>query len=296
MSQQAATLDMSSGSPTIDPVCGMTIDPAHAAADFTYEGVRYFFCAKSCQQEFAADPKRYLRKPVEKPAASAVKDPVCGMKIDPDTAAATEVYRGQTVHFCSTHCRQKFIAEPTRYVDGLAPAVPQPSSTQAAEYTCPMHPEVRQPGPGSCPKCGMDLEPTRPAATKRKVIYTCPMHPQIEKDEPGACPICGMDLEPKTVEPGVEEDDTELRSMTRRFWVGVVLTIPVLSMAMLPMLGVPVDHWLGATVHSWLQLVLSTPVVLWCGWPFFERGWSSIVTWNLNMFTRSEERRVGKEC
>jgi len=91
--------------------------------------------------------------------------------------------------------------------------------------------------------------------------------------------------EPKTVVPGLEEDDPELRSMTRRFWLALVLTIPVFVLAMLPMLGVPVDRWLGATLHPWLQLLVSTPVVLWGGWPFFERGWRSIVTWNLNMFT-----------
>jgi Cu+-exporting ATPase len=111
------------------------------------------------------------------------------------------------------------------------------------------------------------------------------MHPEVEQDGPGTCPKCGMALEPKTVQPDKEEDDSELRNMTRRFWVGLVLTIPVLLLAMLPMLGVPVDRWLGAKLLPWLQLVFSTPVVLWGGWPFFERGWRSIVTWNLNMFT-----------
>ena len=144
---------------------------------------------------------------------------------------------------------------------------------------------VQSDKPGNCPKCGMALEPARPAVPKRKVIYTCPMHPEIEQDAPGTCPKCGMDLEPKTVEPGVEQDDSELRNMTRRFWVALVLTVPVLLLAMLPMLGVPLDHWLGAMLHSWLQLLLSTPVVLWAGWPFFERGWRSVATWNLNMFT-----------
>jgi Cu+-exporting ATPase len=139
--------------------------------------------------------------------------------------------------------------------------------------------------PENCPKCGMALEPARPAASTQKVVYTCPMHPEIEQDGRGTCPKCGMDLEPKTVVPGVEEDDPELRSMTRRFWVALALTIPVFVLAMLPMLGVPVDRWLGATLHPWLQLLLGTPVVLWGGWPFFERGWRSIVTWNLNMFT-----------
>ncbi len=139
--------------------------------------------------------------------------------------------------------------------------------------------------PGTCPKCGMALEPARPAAPRQTVIYTCPMHSEIEQTGPGTCPKCGMELEPKTVVPGMDEGDSELRNMTQRFWVALAATIPVLLLAMSPMLGVPADQWLGATLYLWLQLLLSTPVVLWGGWPFFERGWRSIVTWNLNMFT-----------
>ena len=212
-------------------------------------------------------------------------DPICGMTVDEATARSAE-RDGQTVYFCSEHCRQKFLGshaqEKPHSAHDHKPALKQEAS---GKYTCPMHPEVQSDKPGSCPKCGMALEPARPAATKQKVIYTCPMHPEIERDGPGTCPKCGMDLEPKTAQPESEEDDSELRNMTRRFWVGLVLTVPVLLLAMLPMIGVPVNRWLGATLHPWLQLVLSTPVVLWCGWPFFERGWRSIVTWNLNMFT-----------
>ncbi len=139
--------------------------------------------------------------------------------------------------------------------------------------------------PGNCPKCGMALEPVRPIVQKHATIYTCPMHPEIEQDVPGQCPICGMNLEPKSVQANSEEDDTELRSMTRRFWVALVLTVPVLVLAMLPMLNVRIDRWLGANLPTWLQVALSTPVVLWAGWPFFERGARSIVTLHLNMFT-----------
>ena len=217
-------------------------------------------------------------------------DPICGMTVDEATARSAE-REGRTFYFCSERCSQKFLAgaekvEPKQHTHNhVHPESAPQIHRHGAKYVCPMHPEVQSDKPGNCPKCGMALEPARPVAPKRKVIYTCPMHPEIERDGPGTCPKCGMELEPKTVEPGMEQDDSELRSMTRRFWVCLVLTVPVLLLAMCPMLGVPVDRWLGATLLSWLQLVLSTPVVLWGGWPFFVRGWRSIVTWNLNMFT-----------
>ena len=217
-------------------------------------------------------------------------DPICGMTVDKATARSAE-RDGQTIYFCSDHCRQKFLAGagktgPQPPSHAQAPHEAAPKAQQASgKYVCPMHPEVVSDKPGSCPKCGMALELVRPSAAKQKVIYTCPMHPEIEQDGPGTCPKCGMALEPKTVQPDKEEDDVELRSMTLRFWVATVLTVPVLLLSMLPMIGVPVDRWLGSTPHLWLQLLLSSPVVLWGGWPFFERGWRSIVTWNLNMFT-----------
>lgn len=227
-------------------------------------------------------------------------DPICGMTVDEATARSAKK-DGQTFYFCSDHCRQRFLASgPSMPKQPVAHAthgrhghhasptsLPPPEKRQpsAAKYTCPMHPQVQSDQPGNCPQCGMALEPTRPAARQQRVIYTCPMHPQIEQDHPGQCPICGMDLEPKAFQPGAEEDDSELRRMTLRLWVAAALTVPVLALAMLPMIGVPVDHWLGSTPYLWLQLLLSTPVVLWGGWPFFERGWRSVVTRNLNMFT-----------
>jgi P-type Cu+ transporter len=150
-------------------------------------------------------------------------------------------------------------------------------------YTCPMHPEVRQRGPGKCPKCGMTLEPVV-AATPR-TEWTCPMHPQIVRDAPGSCPICGMALEPRTV-GAVEGPDPELVDMTRRFWIGLVLTLPLLAFVMGDMLpGQPLRHLIPGRMSAWLQLVLATPVVLWAGWQFFERSWASIVNRSLNMFT-----------
>jgi Cu+-exporting ATPase len=211
-------------------------------------------------------------------------DPICGMTVDKTTARRAQ-RDGQTVYFCSKHCEEKFLAHDAH---GKPPASPAQESAAkrlapAGKYVCPMHPEVESDKPGSCPKCGMALELARPVA-KRKVIYTCPMHPEIEQDHPGTCPKCGMALEPKIIQHDTEEDDPELRDMSRRFWVALILTLPVLLLAMLPMLGVQLDRWLARPL-PWLQLVLSTPVVLWCGWPFFERGWRSIATWNLNMFT-----------
>jgi P-type Cu+ transporter len=150
-------------------------------------------------------------------------------------------------------------------------------------YTCPMHPEVRQRGPGNCPKCGMTLEPVMAAPPRTE--WTCPMHPEIVRDAPGSCPICGMALEPRTV-GAVEGPDPELVDMTRRFWIGLVLTLPLLAFVMGDMLpGQPLRHLIPGRFLAWLQLVLATPVVLWAGWPFFERGWASVVNRSLNMFT-----------
>ena len=207
------------------------------------------------------------------------------MTVDEATARSAE-RDGKTVYFCSEHCRQKFLGNPAPEKQNSLLDLNAASNQHASgKYTCPMHQEVQSDKPGSCPTCGMALESARPSAQKQTVISICPMHPEIEQEGPGSCPKCGMDLEPKIAQAKSEEDDSELRNMTGTFWVGLVLTVPVLLLAMLPMIGVPVNRWLGATLHSWLQLVLGTPVVLWCGWPFFERGWKSIVTWNLNMFT-----------
>ena len=157
-------------------------------------------------------------------------------------------------------------------------------TSQQRTYTCPMHPEVRQPTPGLCPKCGMALEPVGAEAPMTRTEYVCPMHPQIVRDAPGSCPICGMALEPRTVTG--DEENAELRDMSRRFWVSVALSVPLLVFVMGDMLpGQPLRHGLSSRLIGWLQLVLATPVVLWGGWPFFARGWASIVNRSLNMFT-----------
>ncbi len=162
-------------------------------------------------------------------------------------------------------------------------AVAAPSGASRI-YTCPMHPEVENPGPGSCPKCGMGLEPATVAAPATSTEWTCPMHPEVVRDEPGSCPICGMALEPRTV-TAEEEENPELVDMTRRFWVSAVLTLPLVILAMgrhLP--GDFVAELVGQGA-DWVELALATPVVLWGGWPFFVRAWQSVVHRSLNMFT-----------
>ncbi len=144
-----------------------------------------------------------------------------------------------------------------------------------------MHPEVRTAQPVPCPQCGMALEPV--ASTR--IEYVCPMHPEIVRPEPGSCPICGMALEPRTVVAD-EQPNPELADMTRRFWVGLVLATPTFLLSMSEMIpGQPVQHALPGNVSNWIELALATPVVLWCGAPFFQRGWASLVNRSLNMFT-----------
>ncbi|MGH9783205.1 MAG: heavy metal-binding domain-containing protein, partial [Terriglobia bacterium] len=230
-----------------------------------------------------------------------MKDPVCNMDVTAETAVAQEQFAGKTYYFCGKGCAAKFRANPQQYAPsstkaaGLLPSpkasglvqlgsremMPKPAGP---EHTCPMHPEVRQAGPGSCPKCGMALEPVAPVPPQSKTEYTCPMHPEVMRSAPGSCPICGMALEPRTVS-AEEEEDPELKSMTRRFWVGVILTIPILYSAMGSHLGISPERWAPHSTWVWLELALATPVVVWGGWPFFVRGWQSLVNRSLNMFT-----------
>jgi P-type Cu+ transporter len=176
-----------------------------------------------------------------------VRDPVCGMSVDPATSKHRAEHGGQTFHFCSAGCREKFVADTAKYLT----------------------PQAEAPKP----------------AAKPGVIYTCPMHPQIRQPQPGNCPICGMALEPE----GVAEEtgpNPELIDMTRRFWIGAVLALPLLILEMgahFP--GLNLHHYISPQVSVWVQFLLGTPVVLWVGWPFFERGWASVVNRSLNMFT-----------
>jgi Cu+-exporting ATPase len=222
-------------------------------------------------------------------------DPVCGMGAGPDSAGGAYEYKGETYYFCSPHCRQKFQADPERFLNKSsegattsieierAPKTVAVSSAQS--YTCPMHPELKLDKRGSCPKCGMALEPVTVTARQQKIEYTCPMHPEIVRDAPGNCPICGMALEPRTITLA-EEENHELKDMRRRFWVSAVLTIPVFAIGMSDLIsGAPLQRLVSPTALAWIQLILALPVVLWGGWPFFVRAWQSVVNRSPNMFT-----------
>lgn len=177
-------------------------------------------------------------------AATKVLDPVCGMTVDPATSKHRFEHHGETFHFCSAGCRTKFAADPTKYL--AKDKAPEPEMPAGTIYTCPMHPEIRQVGPGSCPICGMALEP------------------EVASLETGPNP--------------------ELADMTRRFWIGGALALPPVVLEMGGHLAGP-HNWIDPTLSNWIQLVFATPVVLWAGWPFFVRGWRSLLTRNLNMFT-----------
>src|SRR5215468_795528 len=193
----------------------------------------------------AEPPTRHHRHVPEPPAAT--HDPVCGMTVDPAKAKHRAEHAGHSYVFCSARCREKFTADPTRY--------------------------------------GVAFPEARASAAAGEALWTCPMHPQIVRKEPGNCPICGMALEPMTPAAG-DTPNPELRDMTRRFWSGVALSLPLLAIAMAEHLNkAALDAMLSPRPLVWVQLILGTPAVLWCGWPFFERGWASIVSRRLNMFT-----------
>jgi P-type Cu+ transporter len=282
--------DPSQGTVEIDPVCGMKVNPAITPYKFVHAGKEYSFCCPGCLDKFRASPVGVLSSPPKpmppKPAGTGLVTlgmPATAKKLNGEKAGVSASIDSATTAISATSADDR-------------------RSAQA--YVCPMCPEVRQAGPGPCPKCGMALEPESPMLAATKVEWTCPMHPQIVRDAPGNCPICGMALEPRTVN-STEEENPELRDMTRRFWISLVLTVPLLTIAMGSMIWPdlfmsnsyfsPISyvwvwrgraHFIGATtIIPWLELVLATPVVLWGGWPFFQRGWASIVNRSTNMFT-----------
>ena len=224
----------------------MTVDPATAAGKTEHKGKPYYFCSKHCLHAFQADPEKYLsgaHKPAM-PLQSVViqkKDPVCGMRVDPAKAAGKHEHKGKTYYFCSKGCLEKFKADPQKYLQ------PKPAGQAApkGKYTCPMDPEIVQDGPGSCPKCGMALVPMLPSVTAA----------------------------------GAQEDDSELRDLKRRFRASAVLSVPLVILAMGPMLG------LSIRPHPYLEFALGTPVVLWGGSPFLRKFWLSLRNRSPNMYT-----------
>jgi P-type Cu+ transporter len=256
------------------------------------------------------------------PAPALERDPVCGMNVNPATAKNVFEHSGRNYYFCCASCLEKFKADPAKYVNppvrpsgmvmlGAAkpataslhlPNSPQPQAlpggaTRDTAYVCPMCPGVRATKPSACPSCGMALESEVPTASPTRTEYTCPMHPEVVRPAPGSCPICGMALEPRTVTAAAEENP-ELRDMARRFWVSLVLTAPLMAIAMASMIwphaflgGIDIARggryavtpW--NSILPWLEFALATPVVLWGGLPFFQRFWTSLLNRSPNMFT-----------
>ena len=230
----------------IDPVCGMTVKP-DTQLRFAYRDKTYLFCNPKCLAKFSANPEKYLYGNVGK--GGEIKDPVCGMTVEPDSPLRYE-HEGKIYLFCNPKCQAKFSTDPERYLH------PVPADSRVvipgAVYICPMDPEVRESKPGSCPICGMALEPDMAFV-------------------PGKVPV---------------EDKTELNDMTRRFWVSTALALPVFIVAMTAdLLPQAIPSSVSMTALQWSEFLLATPVVLWGGWPLFERGWASVVNRHFNMFT-----------
>jgi Cu+-exporting ATPase len=209
------------------------------------------------------------------------------MEVDPSKAASSVAYQGTTFYFCSQGCAAKFQAAPENYAQNHSNSSRSPTqakTTLQGEYTCPMHPEIKQPGPGNCPKCGMTLEKSTVPAPRRRTEYTCPMHPQIVRDASGSCPICGMVLEPREVT--AEVANLALKDMTMRLWISIALAVPMLALMISSFMpSMPMQHMFSLRIWGRIEFGLATPVVLWCGLPFFVRGWQSVVHRSLNMFT-----------
>lgn len=257
-----------------DPVCGMTVEPEQAAAKAKYNKLTWYFCSDNCHDKFVADPEHYTNTLQE-------TDPVCGMDVSPDSEHHYK-YKSKHYYFCSDSCLHKFKANAESYLNKDTTSLEPGDDT--AIYTCPMDPEIKQKGPGTCPKCGMALEPMGVPVAATKTEYTCPMHPEIVQDEPGNCPKCGMALEPRTIT--VEEKNEELIDMSRRFWVSSLLALPVFILAMVADLAPALlPQGLSMQTVQWIEFAFATPVVLWGGWPFYVRAVQSVISWNLNMFT-----------
>ncbi|AEH84682.1 heavy metal translocating P-type ATPase [Mesorhizobium opportunistum] len=224
-------------------------------------------------------------------AGAVLRDPVCGMTVDPAAGKPTAEHGGRLYHFCSEGCRTKFQAEPEKYLTAIDPVCGISVDRATARHF------VRHEGQGfyfcsagckakfeAAPQAYLGDKPV-PAPMPKGTQYTCPMHPEIVRDKPGSCPICGMALEPMGVPTGDEGPNPELVDFTRRFWVSAALSIPLLIVAMAPMVGLSFEGLVGDRTKVWIELALASPVVLWAAFPFFHRGWESILNRSPNMWT-----------
>ena len=294
----------------------MKIEDKDAVARSEYKGTMYFFCSIPCKEDFDKNPEAFIKKdipavisqsktspfsvmkhPIKSPAkieenGGATKDPVCGMTVDPASADFRYNYNGKTYFFCCGHCLEKFRKDPENYLKQKDYAGQSSGSMlqkglsigSCPGYSCPMHPEVKEKHSGSCPQCGMSLEPMTPSLST-KTEWICPMDPEVLSDKPGSCPKCGMALEPRIISLE-EEENPELIDMKRRFRISLALTIPVVFIAMHHMIpGLSLEGIINFAALRWLEFLLATPVVIWGGWPFFVRGWHSIINRSPNMFT-----------
>ncbi len=294
----------------IDPVCKMIIEDSEAAGNTVYNGKTYYFCNPICKEKFDKNPEDYLKEEdtnqkkiqrftpilmIKSPSETTQKeeinikkekDPVCGMTVDTDTDLKYE-YKGNTYYFCSSYCLDKFKNEPEKYLETKEEKIYDiPKDTSSCSgYTCPMHPEIKKEKMGSCPECGMALEPILTPLEYTKTEWICPMDPDVISDKPGSCPKCGMALEPRIVTLE-EKENPELVDMSKRFKISLALTIPVVFIAMHHMIpGLSLEHFINTDLLRIFELVFTTPVVLWCGLPFFIRAWNSIINRSPNMFT-----------
>ena len=264
----------------VDPICGMTVDPANAAGSYTHEGTTYYFCSKGCLQKFIAQTESPAPVQIGRThkdnraddghlhhghAAAGQIDPVCGMTVDPAHAAAEYEYDGRKYYFCAARCKERFAADPQSFLA-------KDTHSHGDHGHAGSHTQSEIPGQNS------------------QIEYTCPMHPEIVQIGPGSCPICGMALEPKEITLD-DAPDPEYVDMQRRFWISVPLTLPVFVLAMAEMFVdfnslVPSwPHGRAGYISMWVQFILATPVVLWGGWPFFQRAWASVKNVSPNMFT-----------
>jgi P-type Cu+ transporter len=271
-------------STAIDPICGMTVD-TQTGLKAERNGKTFYFCSAHCRQKFLTQSVSETSRSCCGGASKVSNEPPPAQAHDCCSSHDDQhQHSGQKETSCcgsQLEPAKKPVATCCHGHETTAPIKPSAS----AKYYCPMCPGVESDKPGDCPKCGMALESAASATPASKTIYTCPMHPEVQQDHPGNCPKCGMALEPKEVTADIEEESAEAKDMSRRFWIGLALGLPVLVLAMGDMVGLPINKWIPLTVNQWIQFILTTPIVFWAGWPLLQRGWRSIVTWNLNMFT-----------